>query len=393
MSAIEDWKALVSGLDPGPGHAVVSDHNESSWSLVFARRGRVLALPSSRLADPDSLDFFLNTISKWWWAQLSMLCQKIAPRSLPQVHFSTGQDMQLRRMLFGVNESSDPLSLDIQAIHFGSRGPLQKVLILGGKTNGQRTVVKLALRASADNQIAAEAEWLQRIATYTKLAGHVPVVSDTGNTPSGRPYFVMNAIVGKPSATSFGTEHIELLRRIGLADYRTDTWQTSPLFRSIETRLDALNTAKASDLEILRGGWSASCRALAERPLPLCLNQGDFAAWNILQTGRGLLVLDWEYAREHANPLADFFHFHLIGAALDGSLRKGRVKRDLLLAKAARHAQEIFGLDGEFAAALATPLLLAYLVDTVSFYATENGGIDRKDPVVDSYLQFITEQK
>jgi hypothetical protein len=142
----------------------------------------------------------------------------------------------------------------------------------------------------------------------------------------------------------------------------------------------------------LHAGWSAACRALADKSLPLCLSHGDFAPWNLLETSRGLVALDWEYALPHWNPMGDFFHFHLIRAALDRQLSKGHINRELLLSAASRHAQDIFSLDHSFAASIAAPLLLVYLVDTVSFYAIASGEFGRQDRVVHSYLRYLARQ-
>jgi hypothetical protein len=41
---------------------------------------------------------------------------------------------------------------------------------------------------------------------------------------------------------------------------------------------------------------------------------GDLAPWNLLRTGRGWVVIDWEYAFEDAPALYDLFHFLLQSA-------------------------------------------------------------------------------
>jgi hypothetical protein len=355
---------------------------------VFARRARALALPAPALSRAAGLDFFVRTSSKRWWARFATQCDRLARGLLPEARLSAEQHRELRRIVSGVHGEAAEEAGEVLGIQFGSSGPLQKVTVLGRAFDGGWNVAKLALRPSADEQILAEAAWLKRLARCPGLAARVPAVTGAGETLLGRPYFVMRAVIGEPVPGAFGADHSDLLRHIAGADTRIELWEETPLFRAIETRLARLAASNRDGLQSLREGWSSACRALAGRRVPLCLNHGDFAPWNLLRTDRRLIAVDWEYAQPRWNPLGDFFHFHLISSALDGSLRKGRIRRDRLLADASRHAADVFALD----AGLAPPLLVVYLVDTVSFYAMASGGIERKDPVVDSYLQFMAEQ-
>jgi hypothetical protein len=388
MGAVEDWDVFARGLAPDP----VAGSGCSGWSLVFARRGRALALPASALSQAAGLDFFVRTSSKWWWAQLLTRCRRVARGLLPEAHLSAEQYRELRRIVSGTCGEPGEEAGEVVGIQFGSSGPLQKVMVLGRARGGSWNVAKLALRPSADDQVLAEAAWLECLASCPGLAAHVPAVTGAGKTVRGRPYFVMRAVAGKPVPATFGADHLDLLRSLAGADCRVELWEESALVRTIESRLAGLAAPDRNGLQLLRAGWSSACRVLAGKRVPLCLSHGDFAAWNLLRADQGLIAVDWEYAQPRWNPLGDFFHFHLISSALDGGLRKGRIRRDRLLADASRHAVDVFDLDAGFAALLAPPLLLVYLVDTVSFYARASGGINRKDPVVDSYLQYMAEQ-
>lgn len=388
MSAIEDWKMFARSLAP----EAAAGSGCSGWSLVFARRGRALALPVAARSHAAGLDFFVRTSGKWWWARFITRCHRLVRGVLPEAHLSAEQYRELQRIVSGTGGQPAEEAGEVLGIQFGSSGPLQKVMVLGSAFDGSWSVAKLALRPSADDQILAEAAWLKRLAGCPGLAAHVPAVTGAGKTVLGRPYFVMRAVVGEPVPATFSVDHSELLRNIAGADGRVELWQESALFRTIEARVAMLAASNGDGLQVLRAGWSSACRVLAGRRVPLCLSHGDFASWNLLRTDQGLVAVDWEYAQPCWNPLGDFFHFHLIPTALDGSLRRERIRRDRLLADASRHAVDIFAIDAELAALLAPPLLLVYLVDIVSFYATASGGIERKDPVVNSYLQCIAEQ-
>jgi hypothetical protein len=45
---------------------------------------------------------------------------------------------------------------------------------------------------------------------------------------------------------------------------------------------------------------------------------GDFAPWNLLQTDRGWIVVDWEHARSEAPPYYDVFHYLVQSCGLLG---------------------------------------------------------------------------
>ena len=333
----------------------------------------------------------MRSARKRGWAWFVLSCHRITGGILPQAQLTASQHGELQHILTRPEAESGQLSGDILAIQFGSSGPLQKVTVLANASDGSRLVAKLSLRESADDRIAIEAGWIGCLADRPSMTAHVPVLVRIGRTRSGRRYFVMRAVPGIPARETFDRNHLELLRRIAGVDCRADAWQESALVQDIEVRLAMLSQSGATGLQVLNSGWSAACRILTGKRMPLCLNHGDFASWNLLRTTQGLVALDWEYARPHWNPMGDFFHFHLIGAALDGSLRKGRVQRDLLLSKAADHAADIFALDRAFASSIAAPLLLVYMIDTVTFYAVVSGGVERQHPVVDSYLQWIAE--
>jgi aminoglycoside phosphotransferase (APT) family kinase protein len=43
---------------------------------------------------------------------------------------------------------------------------------------------------------------------------------------------------------------------------------------------------------------------------------GDFASWNLLATGSGLALLDWEWSKEGFDPMVDLAHFVIQEGAL-----------------------------------------------------------------------------
>ena len=388
MSAVHDWKTFAASFGLADGR----QKGGSDWSLLFAAHGRALALPATPPQDLSGLDCFVHNPRKRWWARLALMSNRLRPGLLPRGQLAADQHRELRQILCGPHDRHERGNRDVLAIQFGSRGPLQKVMVLGNARDGTRMMGKFALRASADERIAGEAACLRRLGQFLKLAPHVPAVVETGSTSGGRPYFIMRAVRGNLSRDTFGARHADLLREIAGVECEVASWQESALARTISARLQSLAAYETESVRVLQSGWSAACRALADKSLPFCLSHGDFASWNLLETSQGLVALDWEYSQPHWNPLGDFFHFHLIRSALDGRLANGRINRDLLLAAASRHARQIFSLDHSLAESIAAPLLLVYLVDTVSFYAIASGEFGRQDRVVNSYLGYIARQ-
>lgn len=62
------------------------------------------------------------------------------------------------------------------------------------------------------------------------------------------------------------------------------------------------------------------------------LTHGDFAPWNLLQTKRGWVVVDWEDASEAGEPFHDLFHFFVQAHALLGK-PKGNDLVDMFVGK------------------------------------------------------------
>jgi hypothetical protein len=387
MGALEDWREFASAFDSG----APSNRGGSDWALIFSRRTRMVALPARTISDSTSLRFFILTARKRLWARVALIFHRLVPAVLPQSRLSDRQHGELQRILDGDSGTPAARPGSVMAIQFGSRGPLQKVTVLARSSEGTLVVGKFALRASADERIDIEATCLERLVHVPALASNVPDLISSGRTSAGRRFFVMSAVAGNPTGNTYGREHADFLLGLSTVDARIDAWDRSELVHQIEMRLAQLAEMQNTDLQVLRAGWGAACSALMGRDIPVCLSHGDFASWNLLQSMHGLIALDWEYARPFWNPLGDFFHFHLIPAALDGSLLRSSFRRDLLIAKASEHAQAVFRVDPGFAATIALPLLLVYLIDTITFYAVVSGGIDRQHPVVNSYWRCVSD--
>jgi hypothetical protein len=63
--------------------------------------------------------------------------------------------------------------------------------------------------------------------------------------------------------------------------------------------------------------------------LPSGLVHGDFAPWNLIDDGRRIGVIDWEYARSDGLPFWDLWHFAVLTAV---SVGRDRMRRSILRA-------------------------------------------------------------
>jgi aminoglycoside phosphotransferase (APT) family kinase protein len=101
----------------------------------------------------------------------------------------------------------------------------------------------------------------------------------------------------------------------------------------------------------------------ADAPVPSGLVHGDFAPWNVIDDGRRVGLIDWEYSRPDGLPFWDLWHFAVLTAVSVGS---DRMRRSILraaggegrLAEAIARYAEASGVP----ARLAPDVLLVYLV-------------------------------
>jgi len=274
------------------------------------------------------------------------------------------------------------------AVLCGSPGPLQKVTILHTPhDDAPPRVAKVALRESADGAVAIEEFWLRELNAAPRLAPFVPRLTAAGALSGGRRYVAMSALPGTDSSYTFGPAHRRFLAALAGADSGAMPWRDAPSFLTLRARAAALGPLLGDERGLVEAVLVEIERRIGNRTLPACLAHGDFAPWNLRVERGELLVFDWEYAQAGANPLQDFFHFHLISRVARGK-QFDAFAMAALLPEAAAHGREIFGAASGVDRA-AGALALHYLLDVITFYTDADQGLQARHPVLRAYLGLL----
>lgn len=388
---MEDLKQL-QGFDPGT--TTLAPHMLGRSWLSPLRQTRV-HLPLAPLAVREyCLRFFVSNRLKRNFCRLALLVARwtgmvvlakrtglanLAPsmlEALPTIEsLATGRPYHLAFMV-------------------GTAGPYQKygALIVPNDAS-PRTFIKFAVRASADNAIALETQWLGRLAAIPSIRDHVPELQGAGHLSNGRAYLLTSVAPSLEPITNFGEEHISFLSALGKATMNLQLYCTSPEAHFIGSTLDKLADVFGHLIHAdLRGGWDAVLQSLASWNGPMVVAHRDFAPWNIRQSVHGVHVFDWEYAALGANPLHDYLHFHLIQIALSKQRQRALVTLPTLATRAAAYARATYA-DTHWDNAVVTALLLAYLLDVIIFYTDSGQLFDPEHPVLSCYLALVSERE
>ncbi|MEQ8171725.1 MAG: hypothetical protein ABRQ38_22735, partial [Candidatus Eremiobacterota bacterium] len=123
-------------------------------------------------------------------------------------------------------------------------------------------------------------------------------------------------------------------------------------------------------LHILKNGIKKIDEWIGNETLPFHFRHGDFAPWNAKIVNGQLFLFDWEYAELEALPALDLFHFFiqtlwLLKKYSPGDIYKTFTNGQKNCEKVRKYLQSLnINVD------LQKPLLLLYLLDRFSFYAS-----------------------
>lgn len=371
------WPLLARLGGPGQGAALES-------RVLFAGRPRALLVPARDARGAHAaVSFFISHPLRRLAGHALLLADRWLPLALlPRVRWESFPS----HALFGGAAREGAC-----AVLCGSPGPLQKVTVLyPSQGDTPARVAKVALRASADEAVAGEERWLRQLNAAPVLAPYVPRLTAAGALAGGRRYVAMDALEGTDAAPVFGEAQRRFLAALAGAGRTSLPWSQSPSLLRL--------SARVREQAGLYGRWRGVIEdALAEvevrigtKVLPACLVHGDFAPWNLRVDGDRLHVFDWEYAQAGANPLQDFFHFHLIPEALRGSeLDAGAICG--LLPRAAAHGRAVFGAAGNVDEA-APALAAQYLLEVITFYTEADRELKAAHPVLRAYLELLAQR-
>jgi hypothetical protein len=282
------------------------------------------------------------------------------------------------------------------AMRQGSVGPYQKLSLIAIKNNGIPVFyVKVAVGGAADAMVEAESLCLQRLSAIPSLKGMVPLKLSGGITTVGRSFISTSVAPFLKTSSRFEVQHMQFLSALGHATVQWGNYVDSLEFKFAELALERLSIVLGSvayaELK------SASEKVISEIGgvrLPMVLAHRDFSPWNIRCNASGIFVFDWEYANDGANPLYDFFHFHLIQQALSQqktcTIKPAYVL--LLTSTALVYLQKAFP-EVSWTPNVVRQLLLIYLVDLMLFYVDSDKLFDATHPVLSAYFNLILTRK
>lgn len=272
----------------------------------------------------------------------------------------------------------------------GSPGPYQKISALAVSALDIGSVfLKYAASETADKTIDWETSWLSRLAAIESLRGCTPEMLGSGQLPCGRAYMLTDVSPSLETVPQFTPQHERFLGELGRAtgvwgtyDESEGTLRINDMLASLE---DVLGPAIHGDL---MAGWQDALHVLADWEGPLIVAHRDFAPWNVRWSMLGVFVFDWEYAVQQANPLHDFYHFHLVQCALSNWKRVNPPELAQLMRSASDYAHQTYP-NARWDEAVISALLLTYLLDVVLFYTDSRKLFDPKHPILSSYHSLI----
>lgn len=367
---------ISAALRCGPDDAAV----DVAGAVLFASLERSVFVPSrAREHQTDGLEFFSTSAQRRLAGALQLQLWRLSGIGPRPAHLSLPAQ-------WGDRFDAD---LDAASVYCGSPGPLQKfsVLLPPRREGGATHLVKVALRPTADETIAREAQCLATLASAgSAVRRHVPELVADGLLASGRRYLVTTVSNGRRGSATLHDEYMRFLESVATAT-RVDAnweqgealWYTRQCLRQLDT--GALPDAVGGSLE---DALNLTETLLQGKLVPHTLMHGDFTRFNICHDDHGFVVFDWEYSRSQCNPIADVLHYTLSQRMV---LSAGRALQSAI-ADAARFTALAFGRWQPSRSDLAA-LALHALIDTIALYAAADGYLNTRSFLVRRYLGLI----
>jgi hypothetical protein len=378
----EPLRTLSGALAATDGRSLAA--GERRWHVLFGARARPLLMPAEdyRL-QARCLGYFVRGRLKAWYAKALLRANAALPRArlLPEFALPWARPEALACEL--------PIGTPAHtAIQIGIVGPYQKASLLLVSAGGDGlALAKVAMVASADRMVAAEAAWLRALAPVAALAGQVPRLLGDGAAPNGRRYLVTSLAPSTATTTAFTPAHTGFLRALAGVRREQAMFAASSYADHLAGALAALEPLVPPAAATMLRQALADCRtALGGWVGPYVIAQGDFAPWNIRIDGARVFVFDWKHARAGANPLADVFNFLLLPRALAGRAA-ARALADTL-GRAARIAPELHP-GRRWPPRVVAGLALAYLLEVLACYSPASGRLELQHPVIRRYWRLV----
>lgn len=375
--------------------SVQTQNNDVRWK-AFGQK-RTLFIPVAAYATQQyALNFFLS--NRWQRYAISLAnCMGVGRK----VSKGFGEEWSAIKDAVALTETiaesvvgnSEHL---VFAMRQGSVGPYQKMSLIAIQENGSPAFyAKVAVGNAADAMVEAESACLQRLSSIAALNGMVPLRLSGGVTLAGRSFFTTSVAPFLKTSASLNIQHEQFLYDLGHATVQWVSYADSLELKFTKSALERLSIVLGAAAHAeLHSVSEEVISEIGEVRLPTVLAHRDFSPWNIRCSASGIFVFDWEYAAEGANPLYDFFHFHLIQRALS------RWRTDTLtpayalslISPALVYLQRTFP-EVNWTSNIVRQLLLVYLVDLMLFYVDSDKLFDATHPVLSAYFNLILTRK
>jgi hypothetical protein len=384
---MEQWSRLSGGFavtnsTPAFGLRVADAHTSHRGKLISPGKDRPLIVPvANTILAREGVRLFLPRgprrlialvmlrVDGWlpWFGLLEQLEEAEFP--LPDAYAELG------------------LSEGSFVVYQGSPGPLSKLSVY--TRSPEPSLIKIAMRASADARVLNEAHMLRAMAKSGNKKHSFPCLLDSGRLPSGRYFLRVDVTHHGRRETGFGSRQRAFLEDLQRQRADARPWSECSTYRALVARCSRISTLLDHANRQLLSSVSAEIAAMGGEAVSECVVHGDFAPWNITIDAGRLCVFDWEYGRLRGNPLQDLVHFHLMPRALMRSHPTVRYLRYLGVL-AASHLRAM--TPAPVSQQLTGALMLQYLADTVTFYAEEDGELKVAHPVIYAYLRLLRER-
>lgn len=252
---------------------------------------------------------------------------------------------ELARTVLGLNQPHLMIST-------GTPCPVRKptVGVLDG-SGTLRGIIKVAETPATKRLVSNEAAIIRTLAGVPPVTGNVPRLLADQIVGSVQ-VVVQSVLNGKPSGADFEPAHARFLRML-------ETGSTAPLESSAPIRAieQGMNDLSETSLDRVNRALTAIRSLAGGKQVPVTINHGDFAPWNLRGGKAGVRAFDWEYGYSNGLPLMDELHYRIQSAFLlrDKTIREvGAMLQDRRIS---RH--------GDLGGPMVSALHLTFLAHTI----------------------------
>jgi len=246
------------------------------------------------------------------------------------------------------------------------RKPVIQIMNRRGKILGY---AKIATNEKTKQLVENEADTLQMLAQLKTSSFMFPRLIYSGQW-NKRAVCIQSSPDGKskPTPGEMVSAYMEILKELAKVNAQNLTLDASEYWKEVLNRCEQIQNPYYA--HVIEQGLFKIKKWVGGKNIYFHFRHGDFAPWNMKQIGRKIFVFDWEYATPEAPAGWDLFHFWIQTLGLLNKWKPGKIyqafQQDYRVRFSLVDYLQTFGLDHQDI----YPLLLIYVLDRLSFYAT-----------------------